>query len=198
MQEGAWYGWPDFSANFTPLTAAIHQPPGEMLAPAFKNGQRLPDKLTFLIDHQASGLKQPDKKWIAGLHPINSSPSKLDVAPAAWGDYGNDLFIAEWGDLAWFNNAARDEPTGNKIVMIDQATGRMRPFIQNAKPGPASEQGFAGQGLERPFDVRFGPDGAMYIVDYGQMNIVMNRVADGRLPFEWVPKTGIVWKVSRK
>ena len=107
------------------------------------------------------------------------------------------LFVPEWGDMAWFTNAMRDEPAGNRIVTIDTDSGELRPFIQNAKPGPASAQGAAGMGIERPYDVKFGPDGAMYIVDYGQHAINLKRIAEGHLPFEWPPETGAVWKVTR-
>jgi hypothetical protein len=67
-------------------------------------------------------------------------------------------------------------------------------FLRNAKPGPASAQGAAGMGLERPYDVKFGPDGAMDIVDYGVARI--NPSSPGT-PYEFPPKTGIIWKVSR-
>lgn len=72
------------------------------------------------------------------------------------------------------------------------------PFIHNAKPGPASEQEAPGMGIERPFDVKFGPDGAMYIVDFGQHAINQARIAEGHLPFEWPEKTGAIWRVTKK
>ncbi len=52
-------------------------------------------------------------------------------------------------------------------------------------------------GIERPFDVKFGPDGAMYIVDYGVARINLARIAEGHLPYEFVPDTGVVWKVTQ-
>ena len=45
---------------------------------------------------------------------------------------------------------------------------------------------------------KFGPDDAMYIVDYGVHIINMARIADDRLPFEWPPETGAIWKVTRQ
>jgi len=63
---------------------------------------------------------------------------------------------------------------------------------------PGSEQNSLGRAIERPFSVRFGPDGAMYIVDYGQVKIDPSRKAQNREPNAYVPGTGIVWKVSRK
>lgn len=196
VREGAWYGWPDFSAALEPVTDPKFQPPGQLHAPVSISGEMQERELGFVIDHEASGLEPPDKSLVLGLHPINSSPSKPDVAPEGWGDMAGQLFVPEWGDMAWFTNAMRDEPAGSRIVVIDTESGDLRPFIQNAKLGPASAQGAAGMGIERPFDVKFGPDGAMYIVDYGQHAINLKRIAEGRFPFEWPPETGVVWKVT--
>jgi glucose/arabinose dehydrogenase len=198
VREGAWYGVPDFSAAFEPLTDPKFEAPGQLYAPVSINGQPVKEKLGFVIDHQASGLTPPDKSLILGLHPHNSSPSKPDVAPASWGDMAGMLFVPEWGDMAWFTNPVKNMPVGNRIVVIDpRDPGRVEPFVTNAMPGPASAQGAAGMGIERPFDVKFGPDGAMYIVDFGQHAINLKQIANKNLPFEWPPETGIIWKVTR-
>lgn len=198
VREGAWYGWPDFSAAGDPVTNAAFVAPGSLYAASYIDGKPQPKKPQFLIDHQASGLTPPDKSLAVGLFPINSSPSKLDVAPASWGDMAGRLFVAEWGDMAWFTNATRTEPVGNQIAWINPKSKEVQPFIQNIKPGPASEQDAAEKGLERPFDLRFGPDGAMYIVDYGRMGIVLARIAEGHLPLEFAPRTGAIWRVTRE
>ena len=198
IREGAWYGAPDFSAALEPLDDPKFTPPAQLMAPIYVDGKMQEMKLGFVIDHQASGLEPPDRSLVLGLHPVNSSPSKPDIGPEAWGDMAGRLFVPEWGDMAWVTNAARDQPAGNRIVAIDTETGDLTPFIQNAKPGPASEQEAMGMGIERPFDVKFGPDDAMYIVDYGVHIINMARIADDRLPFEWPPETGAIWKVTRQ
>ncbi|MGI8748803.1 MAG: PQQ-dependent sugar dehydrogenase [Deinococcus sp.] len=197
VRENAWYGVPDYSAALEPLTDPKFTPPGQLMPQMFRDGKMLPKKLTFLIDHQASGLMAPDKSLVLGLHEVNSSPSKPDVAPASWGEYAGQLFVPEWGDMAWVTNALKDKPSGNRISVIDPKTGKMNVFIRNINLGPASAQGALGKGIERPFDVKFGPDGAMYIVDYGVFKINLQRIAEGRLPFEWPPFTGAIWKVSR-
>jgi glucose/arabinose dehydrogenase len=201
VKEGAWYGWPDFTANFDPVTNVKYKPFESMVAPHYIDGKKLDDdNITFLIDHEASGLEEPDESLILGLHEINSSPSMPDVAPASWGEFAGHLFVPEWGDMAWFNNAIRDKPAGNKISRINpEGDGEqdVEFFIINKEPGPASKQGEIGQGIERPFCVRFGPDGAMYIADFGQHIINLNRIADGHLPFEFVPETGVIWKVTK-
>ncbi|MBZ9731430.1 hypothetical protein LB467_17215 [Salegentibacter sp. JZCK2] len=99
--------------------------------------------------------------------------------------------MSEWGDLAPGTNLLREEPVGCLVVRIDPATGQLESFIHNDMPGPASEQGGVGMGIERPFDVKFGPDGAMYIVDFGIVEV-------NGLKRKWLPYTGIIWKVTKK
>jgi glucose/arabinose dehydrogenase len=199
IQEGAWYGWPDFSAAKEPLNDPKFASPEEHMAEVFINGEPQGKVMGFLIDHEASGLTPPDPSLVVGLHPVNSSPSMLDVAPASWGDWAGHIFVAEWGDLAPPTNPLREEPVGSRIVRIDPEDGQkqVEPFIQNQQPGPASEQGAKGMGLERPFDVKFGPDGAMYIVDYGQVITDMERAEQGLTPHGPQAGTGIIWKVTR-
>lgn len=188
----------DFSAALEPVTDPKFHAPSQLMYPVYVNGELQEKKLEFLIDHKASGLTPPDKSLVLGLHPLNSSPSKPDIAPDSWGGMAGSLFVPEWGDLAWRNNPFRDKPVGSRIVYINPSDGKVMPFIQNAKPGPASAQGAPGMGIERPFDVKFGSDGAMYIVDFGQNAINQDHIAHGHLPYEWPEHTGAIWKVTKK
>jgi glucose/arabinose dehydrogenase len=197
IREGVWYGWPDYSAALEPLTDPKFDVPDTLKVPIYVNGQLQPMKLGFVIDHAASRLTPPDRSLVYGLHEGDSSPSLLDVAPASWGDLAGQVFVAEWGDLAPGTNPLLAKPVGYRVSRIDPATGRAVPFVQNVKPGPASKQGAMGLGIERPFDVKFGPDGAMYIADYGVANVNMARIKEGKLPYEFPPQTGAIWKVTR-
>ncbi|MDQ3687288.1 MAG: sugar dehydrogenase, partial [Acidobacteriota bacterium] len=138
-------------------------------------------------------LAPPDPSLVLGLHEINSSPSLLDVAPASWGDLAGQVFVAEWGDLAPATTPLRDGFAGFLVSRVDPATGQVVPFVRNQMRGPASAQGAQGQGVERPYDVKFGPDGAMYIVDYGIARV--NPAREGQ--YEFPPFTGAIWKVTR-
>lgn len=196
VREGMWYGVPDFSAGRQPLTRPQYEPPDSLQAMVVVNGQPQGKTLGFLIDHAASGLAPPDPSVVVGRHPINSSPSMLDVAPASWGPMAGHLFIAEWGDLAPPTNPLRGKvPSGYRVVHVNPSTGALHAFAQNAQPGPASGQGAEGRGLDRPFNVKFGPDGAMYIVDYGVVRIDMSLMEQGKPPYNEVPGTGAVWRV---
>ena len=198
VRGGAWYGWPDVTANMDPVTSPNYRPTSSTIAPQFVDSERQPRELSFLIDHQASGLQRPEESLVAGLHEVNSSPSKPDVAPRSWGEYADQLFVPEYGGFQWVTNALRDKPAGSRVVVIDtEADGpqRVRPFVQNAKPGLASKQGRPGEGLERPYDVKFGPDDAMSVVDFGVQRGSPKRIADGHFPIEWDRETGVVWRV---
>ena len=104
--------------------------------------------------------------------------------------------MAEWGDLAPNTNPLRDKPEGYQVVRIDPDTGRAEPFVRNVEAGPASRQGARLEGIERPIDVKFGPDGAMYVVDYGIANVNTARIEQGQVPYEFPPETGAVWRVT--
>jgi len=195
VEEGAWYGWPDFSLALEPLTDAKFGVPGSLQPPVLIDGKPVStDAPGFLIDHEASGLEVADTSLITGLHDWNSSPSMLDIAPESWGEFAGHLFIAEWGDLGPATNPLLDKPAGYRVVHVNPETGEVMPFAQNAMPGPASLQMAMGMGLERPFDVKFGPDGAMYITDYGVVRI--NPASEGD-PYEFPPETGVIWRVTR-
>jgi putative cell wall-binding protein/glucose/arabinose dehydrogenase len=196
VREGTWYGYPDYSAALEPLSAPKFDVNDAAQVPVFIGDQMQPKELDFVIDHEASGLEPPDKSLIAGLHEWNSSPSLLDVAPASWGDLAGQVFVTEWGDLAPPTNPLRDKPVGSRIARLDPQTRQVIPFLSNVRRGPASEQGAPGMGLERPFDVKFGPDGAMYIADYGAARINRARAAEGKFPYEFPPETGAIWRVT--
>lgn len=210
---GHWYGFPDFSAAREPLNMPKFDSPDELQAPIFlvrpDGSQELLGKfLDFVIDHPASGLSAPDRSLVKGLHPVNSSPSGIDVAPGTWGRLGGDLFVAEWGDLSPPTNPLRQQPAGFRIVRVDptKSLEMAQPFVENREPRPASRQGAAGRGLERPFDVKFGPDifrsgrsahradDAMYISDYGIVEIDFTRAP----PYRYIPDTGVIWRVTRR
>jgi hypothetical protein len=195
VKEGMWYGVPDFSAGREPLTDDKFEVPDSLQAMVFIDGKPQGKDLGFVIDHAASGLTPPDRSMVIGRHEFNSSPSLLDVAPTSWGNMAGHVFVAEWGDLAPPTNPLRGKkPSGNQIVMINPSTGKLEPFVSNVHQGPASMFSTKQEGIERPFDVKFGPDGAMYIVDYGVVDIDMSQAP----PYVYRNGTGVIWKVSKK
>lgn len=195
IHEGMWYGVPDFSAGREPLTDEKFESPDSLQAMIFVDGEPIGKDLGFVIDHEASGLTSPNPSVVLGRHEINSSPSMIDMAPESWEEWSDHAFIAEWGDLAPPTNPLRGEhPAGSKIVRVDPATGILTTFAGNQGGGPASLMGEEGNGLERPFDVQFGEDGALYIVDFGVVTIDMSQEP----PYVYKEGTGVIWKISKE
>src|SRR6185436_742026 len=68
--------------------------------------------------------------------------------------------------------------TGYRVVRVNIDTRKVEDFVKNTRDLPASRLGGAAVkagALERPIDVKFGPDGAMYILDFGQMETKNGR-----------------------
>jgi glucose/arabinose dehydrogenase len=196
ITAGTWYGFPDFSAALEPVTDPKFSPPDKFKAPVVVNGQSQGKALNFVIDHAASGLQAPDKSLVAGLHEVDSSPSMLMAAPDSWGSYAGQLFVAEWGDLAPATDPLLPKPTGYRIVTIAPGNTQATPFAANRLPGSASAQGAPGEGFERPFDVEFGPDGALYVSDYGVAIVDLDKMRAEQPPYTFPPATGAIWKIS--
>ena len=172
--QGQWYGWPDYSANLRPIREPQFQPPVEMIV---KSGYR---DLSFLIDrtHPSSGLPidlSPTNLLRAEFKPL-SGAAKFDFAPPS-GPFsrlrqgGNIAIVAQWGDRAPYDTGGLRlaGPTGYKVVQVNVDDRQVTEFIRNTRQGPASRHDIAA--MERPIDVKFGPDGALYILDFGQMEM---------------------------
>ena len=193
----AWYGWPDFSRSLRPVGESRFQPPSWMVIPT-----GYPD-VGFVIDHQASGLADPDSRWLAAQLPVESGAAKMDFVPETgpFREYTGNLIVALWGDRAPFSTGDQpmsDPPTGYKIVRVDPDRREVKDFVYNTEGGPGSKlTDRAKLALERPIDVKFGPDGFLYILDFGRMRMVDGKlkVYDGtgkiyRLISAPVPTTG--------
>jgi len=66
--------------------------------------------------------------------------------------------------------------------------GRITNFAINKSGFAASYTGDGG--FERPIDVLFGPDDSMYILDFA--------VTPENEPDEFIPKTGVIWRITKK
>ena len=81
-------------------------------------------------------------------------------------------------------------PAGFKVVRVDPGNGAITDFAVNRIQGPASKL-FHG-GFERPSHCEFGPDGALYVVDFGEIKLAPEkggiRIKQG---------TGALWRIRR-
>jgi glucose/arabinose dehydrogenase len=168
VDQGSWYGWPDFACD-VPVTD-----------PRFKTKDK-PQPQFVLAAHPTETPPRPIAKFNphAATNGFAFSPSGM------WGP-PTTAYIALFGDFTPATGTV-DRPRGAKVVKLDTATGAVSDFIMNETPGQASRH--SGGGLEHPSDVTFGPDGAMYIADWG-----VARVSEKGLVL--AHDTGVIWKVS--
>jgi hypothetical protein len=81
-------------------------------------------------------------------------------------------------------------PVGYKVVRVDMKNRVVVDFAVNRIEGPASK--LPHSGFERPSDCEFGPDGALYVTDWGEIDIAPEaggvRMQAG---------TGTLWRIRR-
>ena len=160
---GTWYGWPDYTADLSPVWEEKHQPPTELIS-----ASGYPD-VSFVIDHAASGLVRPDRSTL--IHAplgVQAGAAKVAFVPAKsqLSDYTGDVLIALSGDRAPFANAGEElpgVPAGYKVVRIDDSR-QVSDFIVNVSQDPKSKT----LRLYRPVDVKFSPAGELYVLDFGR------------------------------
>ncbi|MEX2593365.1 MAG: PQQ-dependent sugar dehydrogenase [Anditalea sp.] len=173
IQQGLWYGWPDFSAGRPIQADEEFKVPGKpAVKPLLQEYPNTPPKPTAIL----------------GVH---SSSNGFDFSTNAAFGHKGQAFIAQFGDMAPDVGKVMF-PVGFKIVRVNVENGVVEDFAVNkgARNGPASwlEKG----GLERPLNVKFSPDGkALYIVDFG----IMKMTKKGPEP---QVDTGMIWKVKRE
>jgi glucose/arabinose dehydrogenase len=77
-------------------------------------------------------------------------------------------------------------------------------FVASTPEHPEDPQPRILRGINRPLQVQFGPDGALYLVDFGAVRdfgrsdprSTFTDPADA--PLVQIPGTGVIWKISRK
>ncbi|MHB8128254.1 MAG: PQQ-dependent sugar dehydrogenase [Mobilitalea sp.] len=165
-----WHGWPDFSGG-EPVNTPRFKP----------EGRPQPE---FLLKSHPNTPPRPYTTF-----PVNSNIMGFDFNyNTSFGPYG-DVYIAEFGSRG-NRRTTENIPyagTGHRVSKIDINTRTVTTFAINKSGFPASTT--QGGGFERPADVVFGPDGAMYVLDLG-LNVRYN-------PNVFVANTGVIWKISR-
>lgn len=160
VRDGAWYGWPNYGANLSPFS----NPP--------------------VIDLSASGLTAPDRANLVAATKPHAAICALAIAS----DGG--VLVAEMGDFKPMT-AKDNERAGYQVERIDPVSGTLAPYLRNRGTGdaqPASTLDLR-NGFERPVDVRIGPDGLIYVLDFGAF------IVSGGAPKAF-PKTGKLFRIE--
>jgi glucose/arabinose dehydrogenase len=212
-----YHGWPDRFA-FLPSSQAVFNPvggPADDLCQSPPNSPFpacIPDVLANDVP-VADVLAFPPQQITAPLaiEGADSSFTGIDFVPDAFVTDpvrpGAVLYTLE-GDFGFSApNATPPAPEiGHevKLVNFNQVSGSPLALrIQNfARNPPGMEQAFIVpnlNGFNRPLNVRFGPDGCAYVVDYGAVRDLgadshfVGPPANG--PLVQIPGTGVIWKI---
>ncbi|NLF67226.1 MAG: hypothetical protein GX579_21770 [Chloroflexi bacterium] len=151
IHEGAWYGWPDFASGI------------RLDDPAWGDDGR--GRAPVLAEHPDPNPPKPPVTFAT-----HTAANGVDFCRDSNFGFEGDAFVALFGDLAPITTLKRAlEPAGFKVVRVDMAAREVVDFAVNKYVGPASK--LPHEGFERPSHCQFGPDGALYVVDYGIIRI---------------------------
>jgi glucose/arabinose dehydrogenase len=187
VKEGHWYGWPDYSADLVPLSDPRFRSPAEYF-------DEKHDRLTPVIDLAASGLKAPDRSLIVTAPEAHAALGGMAMVGATgpFSRWRGQLLLSEMGDFRPATDPVKpNERAGFQIEAVDLKTGARTVFARNRSQGdpkPASELDLE-DGMERPVDVKIGPDGLVYILDFGAFTPVEKSA-------KVLPKTGKVFRIE--
>lgn len=165
VEKDAWYGWPDYFDG-EPVSASRFQITGK-------------PKLEFLLKKHP-----PLTKPYLTFDP-HTGTNGIAFAPKAFGNEG-DMFIAAYGTYAPATTGTNLKPVGFRVLRLDMKTKKISDFAANILPGPSYIN--RGGGFSRPSDVLFGPDNALYVVDWGGATISSKGL-------ELTPGTGSIWRI---
>ena len=189
VSRDAWYGWPDYTTDGQPVSKEQYAPPLSMLVPT---GYR---ELSALIDQAASGLflYQNFNVALYGIFPSLSGADKIDFIPdtGPFKKLEGNIIVALSGDESPYVTPGVKllGRQGFKVALVDTDNRVVKDFVRNTAGVPASAQPFGTVALERPCDVKVGPDGAIYILDFGRMD---NNSATPR----YYPGSGALFKLD--
>ncbi|MFZ5825160.1 MAG: PQQ-dependent sugar dehydrogenase [Bacillota bacterium] len=118
---------------------------------------------------------------VARFEP-HAGAAGMTVGPDGW------IYVAQVGSS--FPATAQDPAaTGFNVVRVHPRTGKVETVLANRRKGPQSWD--RSGGLERPVALRWGPDGDLWVLDYGRIQVTRKG--------PWVvPQTGVLWRVSRR
>ena len=187
VRAGAWYGWPDYSAALLPLTDPRYLPPAQYMSPGH-------DRVAPVFDLAASGLQPPDPSLLVTPTDPHAALGGMTFVPASgpFSRWAGQLLISEMGDFKPTTDPVHaDAHTGFQVEVVDVATGRRSVFARNRGTGPALPASTLDlqEAFERPVDVKIGPDGNVYVLDFGVFRSTKTAA-------NVMPKTGKVFRIE--
>ena len=214
-----YHGWPD-RYGFLPSDRAVLNPvggPGDDLCvpdpanpPSFCTAASLAKILTEdvpirnVLDHPPQPITSP-----LAIEAANSSFTGIDFAPNSFAvgpvQRGAVLYALE-GDSDF--RERMQLPQLQNLVMRSSCLTLTKKSRFNSRPCGSLTTGSSSKPLRlaptdtnRPTNVRFGPDGCAWVVDYGavrdfgQSDPDAKFVGAGNGPYVTIPGTGVVWRI---
>jgi glucose/arabinose dehydrogenase len=174
VEQGGWYGWPDFSVG-RPVDQETFRP----------EGGEIPRLL--LLD------PPPLSQYATGFAKFEEhvSANKFDFSRSDRFGFQGDAFVAETGSIP---NGIEDAFDGYRVTRVEKTTGAVSVFLANRSGLPAFADG--SDGINKPIDVKFDPSNPdlMYVVDFG---VFLPGEGTEEVPAQIEAGTGVVWRVGR-
>ncbi len=166
VEQGAWYGWPEFFDG-KPVTESRFKDPTK------------PQPEFLWRDHPQLTLPYL-------TFDSHSAANGIAISNGGKFGYGGEMFVAMFGSYSVATAGTDIRLPGYKIVKINLQTKEVKDFAYNKLFGPAyiNKQG----GLDHLSNVVFGPDDALYVVDWGATAVVEQGI-------KYEPGTGVVWRI---
>ena len=209
-----YHGWPD-RFGFLPSSQAVFNPvggPGDDLCTSPPNKSFpacIPDVLKADVPIR-DVLAVPPQQITSPLtiEGADSSFTGIDFVPKSFvqGPIGGGaaLYSLE-GDFGFSaGNATAPAPEiGHEIKIVNFVDNPLGVKIVRFVHNTTNEQAFPDglRGLNRPTNVKFGPDGCAYVVDYGavrdfgQSDPAAKFITAADAPLVQIPGTGVIWKI---
>jgi len=215
-----YHGWPD-RFGFLPSSQAVFNPvggPGDDLCvpdPTNPPSMCTPASLAMILSKDVpirDVLKFPPQQITSplALEAADSSFTGIDFVPNSFvsGPVGRGaaLYSLE-GDFG-FSKANATDPApevGHEVKLVNFSKPgeplelKILRFAFNRTTEQAFVSGIAG--FNRPTNVKFGPDGCAYVVDYGAVRDFGQSDPDAKFivagdgPLVQIPGTGVIWKI---
>ncbi len=214
-----YHGWPDHF-GFLASTQAVFNPkggPGDDLCVSDPNNPPshcTATSLALILSEDVpvkSVLAYPPQPITAplALEPADVAVVGLDFVPDS---FTSDLvhkgaaLVSREGDFGF--SAANGNPEAGHDIELVNFSRKGEPlriqqsvFAKNTTGDQAYTDGIPG--INRPTDIKFGPDGCAYLVDYGAVRdfgqsdpaTLFTNPADAALV--QIPGTGVIWKICR-
>jgi hypothetical protein len=212
-----YHGWPD-RFGFLDSTQSVFNPIG---SPADDNAAKYTGQP---VEHVFAYPPRPPVAPIA-LEPSDVAAVGLDFVPDSFVGgvvRKNGVLVSREGDFG-FSPENGDPSAGHDVELVNFLSDnpselQLSRFAFNCPQGfqahdpdgtpqcsGESDQAFTTRtrGINRPTTIRFGPDGAAYLVDYGAVRdpggadrrSQFTNPADA--PLVQIPGTGTIWKITR-